>query len=72
MFDIGMAELIIVCVLGLLVVGPERLPTVARNVGRWIGGARRMAASLKNELEREVLMQEFDEANKTKATGKKG
>lgn len=65
MFDIGFFELIIIFGLGLIVLGPERLPEVARTLGRWVASARRMAASLRRELEREVRLQELGERDKT-------
>ena len=40
MFDIGFAELTLIFIIGLVVLGPERLPTVARTLGQWIGRAR--------------------------------
>ena len=54
MFDIGFPELLLVSVVLLLVVGPERLPEVLRTVGRFVGGARRSFDALRSELEREV------------------
>lgn len=54
MFDIGFPELLIVALVLLLVVGPERLPEVLRTVGRVVGSARRSFDTLKAELEREV------------------
>ncbi len=54
MFDIGFGELVVVAVVALLVVGPERLPRLARDAGRWLHRARQMAASIRNEFEREV------------------
>jgi len=54
MFDIGFPELLIVALVLLLVVGPERLPEVLRTVGRMVGSARRSFDTLKAELEREV------------------
>ena len=54
MFDIGFPELLIVALVLLLVVGPERLPEVLRTVGRVVGSARRSFDTLKTELEREV------------------
>ena len=54
MFDIGFPELLIVALVLLLVVGPERLPEVLRTVGRMVGSARRSFDTLKTELEREV------------------
>lgn len=54
MFDVGFPELLIVAVVLLLVVGPERMPEVLRTVGRWMGSARRSFDHLRQELEREV------------------
>jgi len=54
MFDIGFPELLIVGLVLLLVVGPERLPEVLRTVGRVMGSARRSFDTLRSELEREV------------------
>lgn len=58
MFDVGFFELIIIFVLGLLVLGPERLPRVARTAGRWIGRARSMARNFQYEIERELDLDE--------------
>ncbi|MEE4361052.1 MAG: Sec-independent protein translocase protein TatB [Pseudomonadales bacterium] len=54
MFDIGFPELLLVAIVLLLVVGPDRLPEVLRTVGRWMGSARRSFDSLRAEIEREV------------------
>ncbi len=54
MFDIGFAELVFLAVLGLLVLGPKRLPKVAAQVGRWVGQARRMSRTLMYQLRQEV------------------
>jgi sec-independent protein translocase protein TatB len=58
MFDIGFWELIILFGLGLLVLGPERLPRVAMQIGNWAGQARRMArtltAQIRNELDIDI------------------
>ncbi len=59
MFDVGFWELILVGVVALIVVGPERLPELARTAGRWLGAARRMAATFKADLEREVRAEEL-------------
>lgn len=59
MFDIGFFELVIIFVLGLIVLGPERLPRVARSMGRWIGKARRTARNLQYELQREIDLEEL-------------
>lgn len=54
MFDIGFWELVILFGLGLMVLGPERLPKVAAKVGRWIGQARNMARHLSNQIRDEI------------------
>lgn len=54
MFDMGFWELVVLGVIGLIVLGPERLPTVARTLGRWTGRARSYMRTLSTELEREV------------------
>ncbi len=54
MFDIGFAELVFLAVLGLLVLGPKRLPEVAAQLGRWVGQARRMSRTLMYQLRQEV------------------
>lgn len=61
MFDIGFWELILVAVVALLVIGPERLPKVARMAGLWVGRARRTLASVKDEIDRELRAQELKE-----------
>lgn len=58
MFDIGFFELMIIFVIGLLVLGPERLPRVAGKIGNWVGQARRMTRNLKYQLEDELALQE--------------
>lgn len=54
MFDIGFWELGLIAVVGLLVIGPERLPDVARTVGKWIGSARRLMNTVQVEINAEV------------------
>lgn len=61
MFDIGLLEIVIVTVLALLVLGPERLPKVVSKVGHWVGRARAMARSLKVQFEREARLDELKE-----------
>lgn len=50
MFDFSFSEMALVGVVALVVLGPERLPKVARFVGEWVGKIQRMAANVKNEL----------------------
>lgn len=54
MFDVGFWELLLVGVIALIVLGPERLPVVARKVGFWAGRAKMYMSSLTSDLEREV------------------
>lgn len=61
MFDIGFAELTLIFIIGLVVLGPERLPKVARTLGQWVGRARSTFNHLKNELEREAVTQDMRE-----------
>ncbi|WP_405225253.1 Sec-independent protein translocase protein TatB [Lentisalinibacter sediminis] len=54
MFDVGFSELILLFVIGLLVLGPEKLPQVANKLGSWVGQARRMTRMLKRQVEEEL------------------
>lgn len=54
MFDVGFWELAVIFVVGLLVLGPERLPQVARQLGQWAGRARQMARMLTTQLQDEM------------------
>ena len=54
MFDIGFWELTIIAVIGLIVLGPERLPVVARTLGSFVGRAKGYVRGLTSELAREV------------------
>ena len=59
MFDIGFWELGLIGVVALLVIGPEKLPGLARTTGMWIGKGRRMIASAKAEIETEMKTEEL-------------
>jgi Tat protein translocase TatB subunit len=54
MFDVGFWELVILFGLGLIILGPERLPKVAMKVGNWVGQARRMARQLSSQIRDEI------------------
>lgn len=54
MFDIGFQELILLLGLGLMVLGPERLPRVVKQLGGWIGKARRMARSISTQIQDQI------------------
>ena len=58
MFDAGFSELLLLFVIALVILGPERLPKVAAQLGRWIGRARRTAMELRRQLEREIELSE--------------
>ncbi|MDZ7645296.1 MAG: Sec-independent protein translocase protein TatB [Woeseiaceae bacterium] len=61
MSGIGFSELIILLMIGLIVLGPERLPRVANQLGSWLGQARRMTRVMKRQLEDELnFEQHFD------------
>lgn len=59
MFDIGFWELALIGVVALLVIGPERLPKVARTAGLWFGKARHFIGSVKADIEKELRAEEL-------------
>ena len=59
MFDVGFWELLLIGVVALLVVGPERLPGLARTAGVWVGKARRLVNSVKADIDREMRTEEL-------------
>ncbi|WP_027079530.1 Sec-independent protein translocase protein TatB [Luteimonas mephitis] len=59
MFDIGFSELLVIAVIALLVLGPERLPKAARFAGLWVRRARAQWYSVRSELERELAADEL-------------
>ncbi len=59
MFDVGFSELLIIAVVALLVLGPERLPKAARFAGLWVRKARAQWYSVKSELELELAQDEM-------------
>ena len=61
MFDVGFWELALVALVALLVVGPERLPRLARTTGMWVGRARRFLGTVKAEIDRELKAEELKE-----------
>ncbi len=54
MFDIGFSEVLLIFGLTLVVLGPDKLPHVARTIGRWVGRARGMARQFREQLEAET------------------
>ena len=63
MFDISFTELLVIGVIALVVIGPERLPKVARTIGHLVGRAQRYVSDVKTDIQREV---ELDELRKLK------
>lgn len=59
MFDIGFSELLVIAVVALIVLGPERLPKAARFAGLWVRRARAQWYSVKSELERDLAAEEL-------------
>src|SRR5580658_2882579 len=59
MLDFGFSEILLTSAIALVVLGPEKLPKVARRVGNWMGRARLMARQLSEQLEREVNAEEL-------------
>ena len=60
MFDAGFWEFLLIGIVALLVVGPERLPGLARKAGYWIGRARRFVNTVKADVEREFRTEELE------------
>ncbi len=61
MFDFGFWEFVIIAVVALIVVGPERLPGLARQIGTWVGKTRRFVNSVRSDIERELQAEELKE-----------
>lgn len=64
MFDIGFGELVLVFVIGLIVLGPQRLPVAVKTVAGWVRALRSLATTVQNELAQELKMQEFQDSLK--------
>jgi len=62
MFDVGFSEMLMVGLIALLVFGPERLPRVAKEAALWIRKLRSMATSVKQEIDRELQLQDLKES----------
>ncbi len=61
MFDMGFLELLLISIIALIVLGPERLPKAARTLGLWIGKAKQSFESIKNEIDRELKVKELQQ-----------
>lgn len=61
MFDIGFSELVVIAIVALIVIGPKRLPEVARTAGRWIGRLRHFVDNVKRDMDVELRREELAE-----------
>lgn len=59
MFDVSFSELMLVGVIALIVIGPERLPKVARTIGHLLGRAQRYVNDVKTDIQREIDLKEI-------------
>ena len=70
MFDVGFTEIVLIAVIGLIVIGPERLPKAARTAGMWIGKIKRSVSTIQADVQRELAADEIRAS--LKANGKLG
>lgn len=61
MFDIGFWELVIIALVALVIIGPERLPEFARDAGRWVRKIRDFIQNAKREVEKELKLDELND-----------
>lgn len=59
MFDIGFTELVVIAIVGLIVIGPERMPKVARTVGHLLGRLQRYVGDVKADINREMQLDDL-------------
>ena len=69
MFDIGFLELVLIAVISLLVLGPERLPKAARAAGSMVGKAKRMVSQFSQEIDKQLKAEELREKIKKEGDG---
>ncbi|MBT5231511.1 MAG: twin-arginine translocase subunit TatB [Methylococcales bacterium] len=67
MFDVGFFELLLIAIVALLVIGPERMPAFARTAGKWVGRAKRAVNDVKTEISKEIKADELKEIIKKQA-----
>ncbi len=65
MFDVGFAELLVIGVVAIVVIGPDKLPQVARFLGSIVGRMQRYVASVKSEMEREIRLDQLKDLQNT-------
>ncbi len=59
MFDVGFQEIVLISVIALIVIGPEKLPAAARSVGLWVGKIQRFVAGVKSDIQSELKTDEL-------------
>jgi sec-independent protein translocase protein TatB len=64
-FDVGFSELMLIGLIALVVVGPERLPPMIRSVGRWLGRAQRMVRELRTQFDNDPSVRELNQFQST-------
>lgn len=69
MFEVGFTEIILILGIALVVLGPEKLPKVAADIGRWVGRARAMARQFKSQLDEEVIKADRDWSRPATSSG---
>jgi sec-independent protein translocase protein TatB len=67
MVEIGFSKVLLILCIALVVLGPEKLPKLAAQIGRWTGKARAMARQLRTQLEQEIELAEINKENKKQA-----
>jgi len=67
MFDVSFTELLLIALVALIVLGPQRLPEVARTAGQWVGKLRRFVSEVKSDFDKEMNQAELAELRKLKA-----
>lgn len=72
MFDIGFFELCLIGIIALLVIGPEKLPRVARTVGLWVGKAQGLVKTVKYEIDEQLRTEELKQSMQQATNSVKG
>ena len=67
MLDVGFFELLLIAMIALLVIGPKRLPKVARTAGAYLGKAQRLFATVKSQVDQELAVSELKETLEAQA-----